>query len=752
MNKPWYLLPCIFVYKAILFIIKLPIKFIKYFSLGFFFTSTFFIDMVITSIYQFFKYLIYGFIMICKLLYLGIRSLVRLFIPKKKQKENIVEPKEFVMDNPSVTLDEIVTNNVETNNINENINENINQDVINIDNSNDELLSIPEITEIETENKETPVINEGITAVIETKPAIEPKEKFDFKKLLVIFKPFKWLMYGFIYECYLMYNLFKYLLFGIVFPAILIYVGITNLLLNYRLSVEKRQIEKEKKYQERQRKEQEEIERRKLEQEKNTYINENVKEEKRTFNDKINDFFISVGEFPSKIKQGISNWYHNLSIIKNLENKKNIASEALLLNFDGEDALKSDKKIVYEYRAKNPEGKVITDYFEAYSKVEVHSFLLSEGYEVYSIRTSKSIQFLHGSSTFGTVKFKNKDLIFFLTQLSTYLKAGITLVEALKILSRQYSKNRNYQKIFRKMIYDLTMGDSFSTALEKQGEVFPRILINMIKASEMTGELPETLDKMADYFTEANKTRQQMITAITYPIIVLVLALGVLTFIMLYIIPKFVAIYDAMDNVQIPGITRTILGISEFLQANILWVCLGILAFLLMFMYLYKNIKSFRTIIQLFLMKLPVFGNIIIYNEITIFTQTLGTLLSHNVFITDSMSILNKITNNEVYKMIILDTINNIANGEKISEAFNHWAFPLPAYEMIVTGEKTGQLPEMMEKVGAYYQELHRNSVARIKTFIEPVLIIVLTALVGVIVLSIVVPMFSMYDAIGTAA
>ena len=113
------------------------------------------------------------------------------------------------------------------------------------------------------------------------------------------------------------------------------------------------------------------------------------------------------------------------------------------------------------------------------------------------------------------------------------------------------------------------------------------------------------------------------------------------------------------------------------------------------------------------------------------------------------MDILNKVTNNEIYKDLIYKAIENISQGKVISAAFKYqWSFPIPAYEMIVTGERTGQLPEMMKKISLYYQDLHKNSVARIKTFIEPALIILLTAMVGVIVLAIVVPMFSMYSQI----
>ena len=144
------------------------------------------------------------------------------------------------------------------------------------------------------------------------------------------------------------------------------------------------------------------------------------------------------------------------------------------------------------------DGKIIKGHADGYSKVEIHSYLLSEGYEVYSIRTNRWIQILYGGTGTNKVKIKTKDLIFFVTQLSTYLKSGITLVESLKILSRQYKKKK-YIKIFKMIIYDLSMGENLSTAMENRGVAFPNLLITMVKSSEMTGELPEVLDDMADY-------------------------------------------------------------------------------------------------------------------------------------------------------------------------------------------------------------------------------------------------------------
>lgn len=465
------------------------------------------------------------------------------------------------------------------------------------------------------------------------------------------------------------------------------------------------------------------------------------KEGKKSFLDSLFGFFIHL---PRNIKKILTS---PIGVEKKAL-KEVSKHEALLIDLSTESGEKSEKKQLYEYVAKNEDGKIIKGYFEAFSKLEVHSFLISQGFEVYSIRTNKWITFLHGDTGFGTVKIKNKDLIFFVTQLSTYIKAGIPLVDSLKILTRQY-KNQGYQKVFRTMMYDLTMGDSFSTALEKQGKAFPSLFVNMVKSSEMTGELPEVLDDMGDYYTQTEKTKKQMINALLYPCMVLVVSTIVIAFIMVYVVPQFVEIYTSMDASKIPAFTLWILSCSHFLQDYGILLLIGVIIFIFLFRYLIKKVKSFRKAMQTLLMKTPVLGNVVIYNEVTLFTKTLGSLMSHNVFITDSMDILNRITSNEVYKELIANTLKNLQTGESISTAFKgQWAFPVPAYEMLVTGEKTGELPEMMEKVSAYYQELHETAVSRIKTFVEPILIIMLTGIVGVIVLAIIIPMFSMYSAI----
>ena len=373
---------------------------------------------------------------------------------------------------------------------------------------------------------------------------------------------------------------------------------------------------------------------------------------------------------------------------------------------------------------------------------------MNEGYEVYSIKTSDTIKFLYGKSLL-TSKLSTKDLIFWITQLSTYLKAGITLTEAVKILSKQIGKkSKAKQKALQSVSYELSIGQPFSNALEKQGNMFPGLFINMMKAAEATGSLIETLDEMADYYTETDKTRKQMISAMTYPGIITVFAFGVITFIIAWVIPQFVDIY-ASSNIELPKLTEFIINLSNLLTNHGLIAGMVLVGVILALYLSYKYIRGFRMGVQSFLMRLPIVGNIIIYNELTIFTKTFASLLKNNVFITNSMEILSKITNNEVYKAIMLDTINNIVKGNKISESFkDHWAIPDVAYYMIVTGESTGELPEMMQKVSGFYQEQHRNIVNNLKAFIEPLMIAFLAIVVGGIILAVIIPMFGMYSAL----
>ena len=394
----------------------------------------------------------------------------------------------------------------------------------------------------------------------------------------------------------------------------------------------------------------------------------------------------------------------------------------------------------YRYTIINDYGKKESGNFEAESADDVRNYFTSLKFQVLEVKERSKYDIDLGSS-----KIKAGDLSFALTQLSTYLKSGITLADAVKILAKQ-TKKPVLKKSFNQIVYQLLKGESLSDAMEMQGTVFPKILINMVKTAEMTGDLPTILDDMSDYYKSMDQTKKQMISAMTYPVVVLFLAFGVLIFMLTYLVPQFSNMFEE-NGAEMPKLTLFILSISDFIKTK-WWILLlvvggGIFAFV----QCYKNIPKFRQTVQIVLMHIPVVGNIIIYNEVANFTKTFASLLNHGVFITDSMEVLSKITNNEVYKGIIQKTLDNLGKGETISSAFKgQWAFPIVAYEMIVTGESTGQLGAMMEKVADHFQMLHKNIIDQMKSLVEPILICLLALVVGVILISIIQPMFSIYS------
>lgn len=406
------------------------------------------------------------------------------------------------------------------------------------------------------------------------------------------------------------------------------------------------------------------------------------------------------------------------------------------------DTLKS-KKVKFKYRVENQKGKKFYGYLDAYSQAEVVSYLQNEGYRIIKIEPQNSVL----DMKIGGSKLSYSELAFLLTQLSTYLKAGIPLIESIRILEKQSTKP-DKKRIYSNIIYELSKGESFSNALISQGSTFPPLLINMVKTAELTGDLPEILDDMRDYYESIDKTRKAAISSMIYPSILFIFAICVLVFILMYVIPNFVQLFE-QQNAELPAITKIVLAVSSFLTSN-KFIILGVLIGLVLgFILLYKYVKPFRKTMQTIAMKLPGFGQIIIYREVAMFTKTFASLLNHNVFITDSMTILSTVSSNEVFKDIINESLEFLSKGAKISDAFeDKWAFPVVAYEMLVTGENTGRLPMMMSYVANYYQDLHANLVKRINTFIEPLLIIFIAVIVGIVVISVVVPMFDFYGTV----
>ncbi len=457
---------------------------------------------------------------------------------------------------------------------------------------------------------------------------------------------------------------------------------------------------------------------------------------------------IEYERIKGKGKKKEKRYNYSNSVLKKLEQEK------LKLEKDLKEggATRNSSPVLYRFKVREKNGKITVGTMNGLSKLDINAFLLNEGYDVYAIETSAWINFAYKETSLtGGAKINTKELIFFLTQLSTYIKAGITLSNAVKILSKQIGKkNKNKSRVYQAISYELALGENFSDALAKQGSMFPPLLINMIKAAEASGTLVETLEDLAKYYTDLNSTKKQMISAVTYPLTILIFSVIVIIFILIFVVPQFTQIY-ADSGSEIAGITLFVINFSTFVRENILTMILLFFLGIFMLVVAYKNVKAFRTMIQVFLMHIPIVKDIIMYNELTIFSKTFASLLRNNVFITESIDILSKITDNEVYKGILFKAINNIVKGDNISGAFEgHWAVPDVAYFMIVTGEETGDLANMMQKVSEYYQESHKNVINNLKSLVEPLLTSLLAIVVGLIIIAVIVPMYDVYNNISS--
>ena len=280
--------------------------------------------------------------------------------------------------------------------------------------------------------------------------------------------------------------------------------------------------------------------------------------------------------------------------INNMPNNQPIAKPTVQTEFNNTNTSNNQpvKLKRFKYKVKEADGKIIESFFDAENKVDVESFLLNKGYQIIEItedKLSASLGLIRASTS---KKMSSKDLNFFLTQLSTYVKSGIPLLDSMEILSRQ-SKKKNIAMLYRKIVFDLNRGVSFSDCLAKQGKVFPKMLINMLKTSEMTGDLTGVLDDMAAYYKRQDSNRKQIINAMTYPSVLMIFAVAVLTFVITYVVPSFTSMYESTGS-SLPGITVAIINISNFITGNWYYFLGGIIAVVTLFTLIYKSSTSFK--------------------------------------------------------------------------------------------------------------------------------------------------------------
>lgn len=339
---------------------------------------------------------------------------------------------------------------------------------------------------------------------------------------------------------------------------------------------------------------------------------------------------------------------------------------------------------------------------------------------------------------------KRAQFIMFLRQFSTLLRAGVTIVDAIRILSLQV-ESKPFRKILITVGDDLRGGGSLSEAFAKHPKAFEPLTVNMVRAGEISGTIDDSLDRLAVHYEKAYQTRQKVASALSYPIVVGIVAIGVVIFLLTSIVPMFVDMFDSIGG-ELPWLTQFVMKASEVaVQYWYLFILFGLA--MVVGVILLRNNKEGKLMLDTFLLRLPIFGDIVKKSVLATMTRTLSSLFSSSVPILQALTMAEKVVENEVISRVIGKSRESLERGGSLTEPMDgHWAFPPLIPHMIAIGEETGSLDSMLEKVADFYEKEVDASTDRLKALIEPMMIVLLAGLVGTIVLAILLPMFTMFE------
>lgn len=398
---------------------------------------------------------------------------------------------------------------------------------------------------------------------------------------------------------------------------------------------------------------------------------------------------------------------------------------------------------VFAYKAKTEEGKVTRGKIEAMSKKEALAELGMMDLIVFEVEPLNS--FLNTEINLRS-GLKPKDFIIFLRQFATLISAGILLVESLDLLAEQ-TTNPRLKAILEDLSTEVQEGSPLSVSMSKHPAVFPNLLIQMIQSAEVSGRLEEVLEQMANYYEKQYRNKQKVTTAMTYPIVVGILALVITAFLLIFIVPIFGEMFASFGS-ELPAITQMVLGLSQWFQKYWVLILVFLVATIFLLRYLSQRDKMAYSFDYLQL-KIPIMGMFLQKTILARMTQTLSSLLNSSVPILQALDVTSQVVDNRVVEEVLIAAKKDVEQGESLAKPMEaHWFFPNLIIQMIKVGEASGSLDEMLKKASDIYEQEVEEASEKLQSLIEPLLIVFLSVIVGFIVLSIVIPMFGLFEQI----
>jgi type IV pilus assembly protein PilC len=343
----------------------------------------------------------------------------------------------------------------------------------------------------------------------------------------------------------------------------------------------------------------------------------------------------------------------------------------------------------------------------------------------------------------STGRVKSKVLTAFTRQLATLIDAGLPLLRGLDVL-RKGEKNPTLKRALQQLAESVEGGSTFSEALAQHPKIFNKLYVNMVRAGEAGGVMDVTLSRLADFQEKAQKIKGKVISAMVYPTAVIFVALSIVTFLMIVVIPKFQEIFtDLLEGKSLPGLTLFVLYCSNLVKNQFLLVAGCIAAIWVAIKMIGKTVKG-RFYLDKLKLNAPVFGQLIRKVSIARFTRTLGTLVASGVPILQALNIVRETSGNAVIAKAVSQIHDSVKEGERIVQPLEaSGVFPAMVVSMVDVGEETGALPDMLMKVADVYDDEVDNAVGAITSLLEPIMIVILAIIVGVIVLAMFLPLIN---------
>ena len=399
----------------------------------------------------------------------------------------------------------------------------------------------------------------------------------------------------------------------------------------------------------------------------------------------------------------------------------------------------------FQYRVITPEGKEKKGTMEGKSVEQVTGVLKAQKNVILSVSEaslmSRDINFSLGG------RVSARDYSIFCRQFVSIISAGVSIINALEMM-RDQTENRTLKKALGEVYEDVSKGESMAGAMKKHSKVFPSMLCNMVEAGEASGSMEVAFERMAVQFEKENKLKQSVKKAMIYPIGLLVVMVGVLFLMMIWVIPNFMGMFAELDT-ELPPITQAVVNMSDFVIAK-WWLILLVVAAAIALFKAYAASPSGKFVLGGIALKIPVFGKLQTKSECARLGRTLCTLLGAGVPMMDAIEITGRSMENVHYKKAMMDAKDQVMRGMALSRPLKTCGlFPPMVVHMVSIGEETGNIETMLENVANYYEDDVQVATEQVMALMEPMIIVVMAIVVGVLIMAIMQPMLTLYESIG---